>query len=184
MTQNVDWTTHPAEAIISKTKTHYIVARKGLPLYEFGAVPIAMANSQRRECREAGTDQNSMMKNLDTPLTVSQINEYETFVKTYKRDTLVCADGCELDLDNLPAGNLLETCSFLGLMRSPGHELHKPAGKDDVFMRVPLMATCRLVQRLLEVERSKSQKYLAMISDLQKRLEECGGMCTTPSDGK
>ena len=84
----------------------------------------------------------------------------------------MCADGCELDLDNLPAGNLLESCSFLGLMRSPGHELHKPAGKDDVFMKVPLMATCRMVQRLLEVERNRNKRYLAMINHLQKKLKE------------
>ncbi len=137
----------------------YIVARRGLPFHEYGEVSIEAANLQLR----AGHAPSSSDAK-PCPLTLELLNEYDAFCKDFRRDIFDSSEGNELVLDNLRDGSLLEACSFLGSMKESGHELAAP-GKDDIWMKVPLMATSRLMQRLLNVERHR-------IEDLNQENEE------------
>ncbi|KAL4523180.1 hypothetical protein Ndes2526A_g07882 [Nannochloris sp. 'desiccata'] len=160
--ENVDWEAHPAYSILSKTKTMYIVARHGLPLYEYGEVPIEAANLQLR-AGQTPTNADGTVK--PCPLTLDLLNEYDAFCKDFRRDVFDNSEGNELDLEHLRDGSLLEACSFLGSMRDAGHELAAPIKKDDVAMKVPTMATSRLMQRIINVERRKYE-------ELERKFEE------------
>ncbi|KAH7617383.1 hypothetical protein Ndes2526B_g07985 [Nannochloris sp. 'desiccata'] len=160
--ENVDWEAHPAYSILSKTKIMYIVARHGLPLYEYGEVPIEAANLQLR-AGQTPTNADGTVK--PCPLTLDLLNEYDAFCKDFRRDVFDNSEGNELDLEHLRDGSLLEACSFLGSMRDAGHELAAPIKKDDVAMKVPTMATSRLMQRIINVERRKYE-------ELERKFEE------------
>lgn len=160
----MDWESHPAEYILSKTRTKYIVARQGLPLHEYGEVSIAAANLHIR----AGQD---LPEGQICPLTVEHLDDYESFCKSFKRDVFDNSEGTELDLDNLQEGSKLESCSFLGAMRAPGYELNAPNKKEDIAMKVPVMATSRVVQRMLEVERSRADAERCRAEKLKAQLD-------------
>ena len=159
----MDWEAHPALAILSKTKTMYIVARRGLPLYEYGEVPIEAANLQLRAGQTPSHDAKPC------PLTLELLNEYDAFCKDFRRDRFDNTEGNELVLEHLRDGSSLEACSFLGSMREKGHEL-AAAEKDDAMMKIPTLATCRLMQRLLDVERREKEELKTKIEDLETQL--------------
>ena len=158
--QNVDWEAHPAEIIISKTRTKYIVARRGLPLHEYGEVPIAAANRHIR----AGQ---ALPEGQICPITAEHLDDYDSFCKGFNRDVFDNRENSELVLDNLQDGTKLEACSFLGAMRAPGYELHATTKKEDIEMKVPMLVTSRVVQRLLERERSTVAALRAEIEALR-----------------
>lgn len=141
----------------------YIVARHGLPLYEYGEVPIEAANLQLRAGQTPTNADGAAAK--PCPLTLELLNEYDAFCKDFRRDVFDNSDGNELDLEHLRDGSLLEACSFLGSMREAGHELAAPMKKDDIAMKIPTMATSRLMQRIINVERRKYE-------ELERKFEE------------
>ncbi len=163
--QNVDWEAHPAYCILSKTKTMYIVARRGLPLHEYGEVPIEAANLQ---LRAGQAPSNTTAK--PCPLTLELLNEYDAFCKDFRRDVFDSREGNELDLEHLREGSLLEACSFLGSMREAGHELSAVKAKDDIWMKVPTMATSRLMQRVINVERRKNEELQEELAEVKAQL--------------
>jgi hypothetical protein len=167
--QNVDWEAHPAYSILSKTKTMYIVARRGLPLQEFGEVPVEAANLQLR----AGQAPSDTAK--PCPLTLDLLNEYDAFCKDFRRDVFDNSDGNELDLEHLREGSLLEACSFLGSMQEPGHELSTLNKGGDRWMKVSMMNTSRLMQRIINVERRKMEDLQLENEELKAQLAALGG---------
>jgi len=145
--ENVDWEAHPAVAILSKTRGgKYIVARHGLPLHKYGEVSVALAAAHRSGL--------AAKEDPSCPLLSEMLDDFEAFNRTFKRDVYNNTEDGELDLDpeRLQAGTKLESCAFLGFLREPGHELSSVDRKADVWMKVPMMATSRLVQRMIDVK--------------------------------
>ncbi|KAL6777433.1 hypothetical protein ACKKBF_B21480 [Auxenochlorella protothecoides x Auxenochlorella symbiontica] len=140
-----DWTKHPAAFIISENvkKGHYLVARKGLPLTDYGVVCSRTAKLQRMA--ESGT-------NTACPVSLSMVEDFEAFGKRFRMDVHGAQDDNELDLEDLPPGSTLEMCALLGKLREPGYELAS-RGRSDIWMKLPLLATCRLLQLVLDAER-------------------------------
>eukprot|EP00475_Leptophrys_vorax_P031179 TRINITY_DN4715_c0_g1_i8.p1 TRINITY_DN4715_c0_g1~~TRINITY_DN4715_c0_g1_i8.p1 ORF type:complete len:414 (-),score=85.92 TRINITY_DN4715_c0_g1_i8:159-1400(-) len=78
-----------------------------------------------------------------------------------------------LDLDDVPAGSMLEVLAFLGNMREdvfPHHstKLQSP----DVWMKVPMLGLCFIVQNLLDGERSSRAQVVEKLRKAEKRIEE------------
>lgn len=81
------------------------------------------------------------------------------------------ADDGELDLEGIQPGSLLEACAFLGAMRTTGYELSTVDKKSDVWMKVPMMATSRLVQRMVEVKSAaKTAALQAEVEALKQKI--------------
>ena len=179
---NVDWEAHPPVAIISKTATKYIVARQGLPFHDFGEVSVASAkallcNGTAIAAAPATTATTSTNQGPFCPLKSSHIEEYESFLRTFKRDTFDHTDASEgeLVLEKLRSGSTLECCAFLGEMRMEGYELSKLNKKEDIWMKVPMMAMSRVVQRMVEVERKKVQALKEEVATLKNQNKVVGG---------
>jgi hypothetical protein len=208
--QNVDWAAHPAVAILSKTKRgKYVVARRGLPLHEYGEVDVAAANLQRagqapqgeppaprrrqhrfwvqRGAASACVLRRSLSDPLThmaqsicgaggapCPLTVAQVDEYESFVRAFRRDVHAATEGRELVLEALPPGSTLEGCAFLGEMRQGGGEMESVDKRADPGMTVPVLATSRLLQRVLGVLRGEADALRAQLQAAQAALKAAG----------
>ncbi|KDD74094.1 hypothetical protein H632_c1577p0, partial [Helicosporidium sp. ATCC 50920] len=142
-----DWSAHPPSFIISenKKKGHYLVARQGLPLTQYGLVSSSAAKLQRL----------GATGDAACPLPLELIARYEGFVKKFRTDVHSQEENGELDLEALPPGSALEACFVLGKLREPGGELAQ-LGKNDIWMKVPLLATCRVIQLLLQEARVSS----------------------------
>ena len=124
-------------------------------------MPISVANMQRAGQRPAN--------GTPCPLSVEMLNEYDDFLKTFKKDFFDSFSNNEIDFDHLREGHLLEVCSFLGDLRmSHAHsELNHIANKkEDAFIRVSAVGISRLVQRLLVVERRKTAELQAQLDAL------------------
>jgi len=146
----------------------YIVARRGLPLFEYGEVPIEAANLQLRAGQTPTNADGTPAK--PCPLTLELLDEYDAFCKDFRHDVFDSSDGNELDLEHLRDGSLLEACSFLGSMREAGHELAAPMKKNDIPMKVPTMATSRLMQRIINVERLKYEELESKYEEVKAQL--------------
>ncbi|CAI7814559.1 unnamed protein product [Closterium sp. NIES-53] len=78
-----------------------------------------------------------------------------------------------LDLDDISAGSMLETLAFLGNMRedvfpSTNTKLQSP----DVWMKVPTLGLCLLVQNLLDGERQHTAALAQQLDEAKKRIKE------------
>lgn len=80
----------------------------------------------------------------------------------------------ELDLDpnELPHTSTLESCAFLGGMRDPSYELNGLDRKHDVYMKVPMMATSRLVQRMIQIKCMEAERKIEMLQLQVEKLEK------------
>ncbi|KAL4448032.1 hypothetical protein ABPG75_005251 [Micractinium tetrahymenae] len=144
-----DWEAHPAECILSQTATgKYVVLRRGLGLTEYGLVDAAAVKAQR-----LGGDESA----APCPVGLAQLDEYEAFLRAFRGEVHSRTDAGDLVLEDLPEGSLLDACFFLGKLREPAYELHKPR-KDDGWMKVPITATSRVVHRMLMAERQRSSR--------------------------
>ena len=185
---NVDWETNPARAILctyynNATKAeYYVILRKGLPFHQFGLLPVIEAKKVLNlplECPTSKRLNQEIIVASDKPypLTAKIIQEFEDFQNSFEEDKMNHMDRHELDLEphNLLAGSTLESCAFLGEMRQRGGELSSCA-KRDICMRVPCMATCKLVQRMISVERDEITRLLDRVQYLEKELEKAEGI--------
>lgn len=106
------------------------------------------------------------------PLSVEMVDEFENFLKTWKREIHDNTDGTELVLDTLQPGTLLEACSFLGDMRSAGHELERLEKRNDMWLKVPLMATCRMIQRVVDTLRAEGEQWRTRCLEAEAALKK------------
>ncbi|KAL6776524.1 hypothetical protein ACKKBG_A21480 [Auxenochlorella protothecoides x Auxenochlorella symbiontica] len=90
--------------------------------------------------------------NTACPVSLSMVEDFEAFGKRFRMDVHGAQDDNELDLEDLPPGSTLEMCALLGKLREPGYELAS-RGRSDIWMKLPLLATCRLLQLVLDAER-------------------------------
>lgn len=154
-----DWIANPAAYIISESadKTSYLVARCGLPLSEAVLVDAQKAKMARLNAQHT--------YDRPSPVTLDLILEHQGFCASFWQEVALRKEsgGIALDLDCLSANSPLEICSLMGLLRENGLEMEK-CGKNDVMMKVPLLGTCRVVQRILDSERAQKR-------ELSKRLE-------------
>lgn len=58
------------------------------------------------------------------------------------------------------------SCKLLGELRKDGYELARP-GKADAWMKVPLLATCCVMQRLLMAERQRNARLQERVQELE-----------------
>ncbi|KAK2077019.1 hypothetical protein QBZ16_005247 [Prototheca wickerhamii] len=103
---------------------YYLVARKGLPLTEYGIVCARTAKMQRLSMGDASC-----------PLPLALIDEFEAFTRRFRMDVHGAQDNNELDLEDLPTGSALELCALLGKLREDGYDLASK-GKNDIWMKL------------------------------------------------
>ncbi|GAB4824089.1 hypothetical protein N2152v2_011135 [Parachlorella kessleri] len=166
--ENCDYNAFPAEHIISKTANgkkmlagKFLVARKGKGLTAYGLVDAQSAKMQR-----LGQGSGDM----PCPVSLEMLEEWEAFEKGFKRAVHDNSEGGELVLESVADGSPLEACFFLGQLRQPNYDLSK-AAKGDMMMKVPLLATCRTVQRLLDIERRTAEDWKARALSAEAMLE-------------
>ncbi|EFN57358.1 hypothetical protein CHLNCDRAFT_142731 [Chlorella variabilis] len=158
-----DWGSHPAEYILSETSTgKYLVMRQGLGFTEYGLVDAAAAKAQRLGAAPGAPA---------CPVPLAMVEEYEAFKKDFRREIHDNLDGGELVLDDLPRGSVLESCLLLGQLRRPTYELNR-VPKNDTKMAVPMLRMCAVVQRMLMVERGRSQQKEQQLLEKVRGLEE------------
>ncbi|PRW59222.1 High mobility group [Chlorella sorokiniana] len=148
----VDWEAAPAVCILSETRGgKFVVMRQGVGISEYGLVDAAAVRQQRL----GGGDGSC-------PVSLEMLAEYEEFHRTFKTEVHYHSEAGSLELEDLPSNSLLDSCLFLGLMREPGYVLEKK-GKNDVDIKVPLLATCQLVQRMVVAERQRLAGEMAAL---------------------
>jgi hypothetical protein len=81
----------------------------------------------------------------------------------------------------LEEGSTLEVCYYLGKLREPNHFLNEKrankGGKNqkDIMMKVPMLATSMMVQRMINCERLQRQQAEDELTALKAELQELKG---------
>ena len=81
--------------------------------------------------------------------------------------------------DDLEEGSTLEVCYYLGKLREPCHILNEKAAtkqasksQKDIMMKVPMLATSMMVQRMINCERLQRQQVEEELAACKAELEE------------
>lgn len=158
-----DWEANPAEHILAETTSGlYLVSRQGLGFSEYGLVDAATAKAQRLGVAADAPP---------CPVSLEMVEEFERFKQGIKAELHDNTDAHgELVLESLAPGSVLESCLFLGQLRAKSYPLDRPK-KGDTQMKVPLVGTCTMVQRMLMVERARCNKLLEANQALREEVQ-------------
>lgn len=170
-----EWRAHPADFIISESsdRKKYLVARQGLALSEAVIVDAQKAKLARLQpITPAATAANDDDAKKPSPVPLYLITEHEASTKHFWQAVADCKDtSSELDLEQVGQGHPLELCALLGMLRYDGFDLDKPK-KGDFMMKVPLLATCRVVQRLVDVCRKEMEEWKERAERAETALQQ------------
>jgi hypothetical protein len=158
-----EWKAHPADFIISESsdRKKYLVARQGLALSEAVIVDAQKAKLARLQpiTPAAAAANDDYDDEKPSPVSLDMITEHEASTKHFWQAVADCKDTSnELDLEQVGQGHPLELCALLGMLRYDGFDLDKPK-KGDFMMKVPLLATCKVVQRLVDACRKEMEEW-------------------------
>ncbi|GLC63206.1 hypothetical protein PLESTF_000011700 [Pleodorina starrii] len=176
--EDVDWETHPAEAILAKTADgRYLVKRVGLGLDEYGIVNARAVKRQRLIA--AGAEQpEGEEAPPPLPVSIEMVDEFEAFQRSFQASVQDRSDGGDLDLDDLGAHSPLELCYYLGKLREDNMPLNlKSLGRrnKDISIRVPVLGLSMAVQRVMALERQRADDLAARLAEAEARLAQYEG---------
>ena len=162
VTQTVDVEAHPPKAIISMSKTHYVFICRGKSISDFGTISFDTIDSHLRRGEPP-------LPGQICPITADDLCNYESSCESMDQEVVSIPLEELMTAGRVHDGSALEFLSLFMSLSTKGGELHPERRTKDVNVMVPLLATCGVVQRLLESDR---REYAEKIAALNAEIEE------------